>query len=54
MMGMSKNGKNDGNPQNQKIPKFSKNSINAGNFQIGGISGIGVDSNNWLNANKFK
>ena len=54
MIKISKNGKMMGISKNGKIPKFSKNSINAGNFQIGGISGIGVDSNNWLNANKFK
>ena len=37
-MGISKNG---------KIPEFSKNSINAGNFHLG------VDSSNWLNSDNW-
>jgi hypothetical protein len=33
MIKFSKNGKNDGNSQNGKIPEISENQINAGNFQ---------------------
>ena len=33
MIKFSKNGKNDGNFQKQKIPEISENWINAGNFQ---------------------